>query len=476
VDRSKHVLLVEPAFPIAAKSRNHKDFLPIGLLKIGSLLRGQGADVRLIRGVPKDTEELASLREFAPNAVWVTSLFTYWAHHVRSAVHFYKSEFPSAHVVVGGIYASLRPIDEVQAFTGCDEVVRGVIADAEECLPAYDLAECTNSHPIDYQILHASRGCPRGCEFCGTWIAEPEFIPRQTIKEYIHKKKVVFYDNNLLLNPHIETLLTELAELRQAGQLTWCESQSGFDGRVLLEQPHLAKQIRRAGFRYPRIAWDWRYSNRVKIGKQVQLLLDAGYSAKDIYVFMIYNWKIPFDEMELKRIQCWDWHVQIADCRFRPLDQLVDEYRPVVGRDANYFISRDTGWTDARVRQFRKNVREQNICVRHGLQLYSRQLEQQRVDETTAARLKQLVSLEEKERLCEATGIDYWYPGSQRSPSPPPSCDELQQLSIPPGGLHDAAKHVGRQDRSNRILSKGPSRHQSGKKRPTESQRPSVGP
>ena len=28
------ILLVEPAFPIPPKSKNHKDFLPIGLLKL----------------------------------------------------------------------------------------------------------------------------------------------------------------------------------------------------------------------------------------------------------------------------------------------------------------------------------------------------------------------------------------------------------------------------------------------------------
>ena len=37
-DDVKSVLLVEPNFPIPAKSRNHKNFLPIGLLKIAARL------------------------------------------------------------------------------------------------------------------------------------------------------------------------------------------------------------------------------------------------------------------------------------------------------------------------------------------------------------------------------------------------------------------------------------------------------
>jgi len=79
-----------------------------------------------------------------------------------------------------------------------------------------------------------------------------------------------------------------------------------------------------AGFRYPRIAWDWGYDQNGFIEKQIQVLLRAGYKSRDIFVFMLYNHQIPFEEMEKKRIQCWKWQVQIADCRFRPLNQLVE--------------------------------------------------------------------------------------------------------------------------------------------------------
>ena len=48
-DDIKKVLLVEPNFPIPAKSRNHSNFLPIGLLKIASYLRSKSIEVKLIR-------------------------------------------------------------------------------------------------------------------------------------------------------------------------------------------------------------------------------------------------------------------------------------------------------------------------------------------------------------------------------------------------------------------------------------------
>lgn len=411
-------LLVEPEFPIAAKSSNHKDFLPVGLLKIASYLRAQGDEVRLVRGLPHNEAGAQSIRAYAPERLWVTSLFTYWASYVREVVQAYRILLPDAEIFVGGIYASLRPEQEVREYTGCDVVMQGVIEEAEDFVPAYDLAEALNSHPIDFQIVHASRGCPRECPFCGTWVVEPSFIPRRSIKDLVHKPKLVFYDNNLLLNPFIEDILHELAELKRQGRIVWCESQSGFDGRVLVSNPRLAERIKQAGFRHPRIAWDWGYADHRDVYRQVELLLNAGYKAKDIYVFMLYNWELPFAEMEQKRVKCWEWQVQISDCRYRPLDQLVDHYKTRRGIEPDYFICTDAGWTDSEVRQFRRNVREQNICVRHGLPLYSRAMERKQIDRETVVRLKQLGTLSEKILFCERSGMDYWDPSASRAPHP----------------------------------------------------------
>lgn len=413
----KRVLLVEPAFPIASKSRNHKNFLPVGLLKIASYLRHKGVEVQLVRGTSSQTADSGWLCEFDPDEVWVTSLFTYWAPYVRDTVQFYKEQLPDARVVVGGIYASLFPREEVRRYTGCDEVYQGIMPEAEDCLPAYDLVDGGNPQQLDYQIVHASRGCPRRCSFCGTWIVEPEFNFRSSVKDLIRFKKVVFYDNNLLANPHIEKILSELTQLRDQGKLTWCESQSGFDGRILLTRPHLAKMLREAGFRYPRIAWDWSYSEYPSVEQQVRLLRDAGYPSKDIYVFILYNWDIPFDEVERKRLKCWEWQVQIADCRFRPLTQLHDNYNPCkIGQsEEDYYIHRPGGWSDALVKQFRKNVRQQNICVRHGFPFYSKALERKSFD---AGMVRQIKGMDTGERLylLKSLGVDFWLPSQTRYP------------------------------------------------------------
>ena len=53
----KNVLLVEPDFPIPNKSRNHSNFLPIGLLKIASYLRNKSINIKLIRFEEKEDED-----------------------------------------------------------------------------------------------------------------------------------------------------------------------------------------------------------------------------------------------------------------------------------------------------------------------------------------------------------------------------------------------------------------------------------
>jgi hypothetical protein len=401
----KSYLLVEPKFPIPTKSKNHKDFLPIGLLKLATMLDEKGHEVQIVRG-NMPIEEL----EIRPDKVWVTSLFTYWSKYVKESVSYYTKCYPSAKIVVGGIYASLMP-EHCKEYTGCDEVFIGVHPEAENVIPNYDLLPEPNH--IDFQIIHATRGCSRRCKFCGTWKIEPEFKAKETILPEIKMRKLVFYDNNLLYHPGVENILQELIELKKQKKLLWCEAQSGFDGRVLLEKPHLGKMIKQAGFRTPRIAWDWGYDQRKSIRKQLNVLNKAGYKSKDLEVFVLYNWEIPFEEMERKRIQCYKWGVQIADCRYRPLDQTFDEYNPrKVGQtEDEYYIHTAAGWSDALVKQYRRNIRRTNICIRHGFPFHSSAFERKQLETKHAKKLKSLRTIREKERYLRENRIKYWFPG-----------------------------------------------------------------
>lgn len=424
----KSVLLIEPDFPIPNKSRNHSNFLPIGLLKIASYLREKKSiDVKLIRFEEKETEDYyQTVLDFkndnpnnnCPDLIFVTSIFTYWSKHVIRAVLHYKNKYPNAKVIVGGIYASLMP-EHCLSNTHCDEIIMGPIPEVEKCPPAYDLVD------VDYQIIHTSRGCIRKCGFCGTYIIEPVWDCKSTIKEEIEEnqkrqyehnkkplKKIIFYDNNLLANENIENILEELIELKKEKKITYVESQSGFDGRILRKKPHLAKMLKDAGFKNPKIAWDYGIIQAPKIKEQIDLLIEAGFNAKEISIFMIYNYEIPYEEMEKKRQKCAEWKVQITDCRYRPLDAEDDNYSSYKKKQGpqDYHIHEENGWTDVKVRKFRRNIRRHNICIRHEMEYHSTILERKRDIPKEEAKIYQRMSYDKIKKDYSDLIPDAWNP------------------------------------------------------------------
>ena len=383
----KRVLLIDPAFPIANKSRNHKDLLPVGLLKISTYLKSRNIETLLIR--LNDNENFDEfIFDFNPNLVLVTSVFTYWFKEVEDAVNYSKRILPRVPVIVGGILASL--LTEVcNEKLDCDYVQKGVVDCAEHLKPDYSLLE-NNGEDINFQIIHSSRGCERRCKFCGVNEIEPNLKGFPSIEKEIIRKNLVFYDNNLLRNPHVEELLNELIRLRGEKKITKCESQSGFDGRVLRKKPKLAKLLKEANFKDPKIAWDGPFRQNKKRKEEIDVLVDAGYTPKEIAVFMLYNHELKYNELEKKRAICFEWGVQISDCRFRPLDRLTDGYNPhkkTQERDEYYIHD---NWTDQEVRQFRRNVRRHNICIRHNMSYHSRKAEIKKISKEDSMKIRSL--------------------------------------------------------------------------------------
>lgn len=345
------ILLVEPDFPLAVKSKNHSHFLPVGLLKIGSYHKERGDKVELVRGLKRCG--------FRPDRILITSLFTYWSQYVHEAAEFYHKAYPSAQIEIGGIYASLMPND-CKKRSPFARVRRGLYrrGAAEKLDVDYSLLP----EDLDYQIIHTSRGCTRRCTFCGTWRIEPEFTSVESVLPLIKKRKLVFYDNNLLANPHIDKILKELREYRtEKGHTLRCESQSGFDLDLLTEER--AQLLKEAHFVSPRIAWDGRYKSWAKVKRAIGLLEEAGYKRKEIYIFMIYNFDLSYKEMKRKLEACRRWGVRVIDCRYRPLNRTEDNYRPGPKPQgpSDYYIHEE--WTDSQVRRFRRAVRRQNIAV-----------------------------------------------------------------------------------------------------------------
>jgi len=422
-----HYLLIEPEFPISTKSKNHKNFLPIGLLKIAAMLENQGHIVLLVRGnrslldlfvVNHEINSISKKKkkqklDYKPDEIWITSLFTYWINDVKKSVTHYKTMFPDSTIVVGGIAASLFGEEKTKELTSCDRIHVGVIPDAEN-ISTKKMKETYKKFlgEIDFQIMHTQRGCFRRCKFCGTWKIEPIEINEKTIKEKIFKRNLVFYDNNFLRNPFIHNILDELIELKKKRKIGWCESQSGFDGRLIIKDPYLVGKLKLAGFRNIRIAWDDSYKSADSIKKQINILTKGkrSFARKELEIFMLYNWDIGFNEMEKKRVKCFEWGVQISDCRFRPLDQAFDNYNPrKLGQTNNdYYIH--SNWNDFLVKQFRRNVRRHNICVRRELDFYCKLFERKSVPKETFQIYQKLKIKEEKRIFFNKNNLRYWDP------------------------------------------------------------------
>ncbi|VVB86334.1 Uncharacterised protein [uncultured archaeon] len=390
---NQKILIVQPKFPTPSKSINHKDFLPIPLLKIASYHRSLGDEPYLVHG-KVDVD-------FNPDLIYVTSLFTYWQKEFWDTVKFYRNKFSDTTINVGGIYVSLF-FENSEFQKKCNEFnvtpFKGTVEAFEKSQPDYSLVE------VDYQIIHASRGCKRHCPFCGVWKIEPEFVPKESIKTEIVKNKLVFYDNNLLANPFIEKILKELSELKIEGRVVYSESQSGFDGRLLTLK--VAKLLKKARFINPRLAWDGPFTEWNKIETQIKILNEAGYKSKEISIFMIFNWEYNFYEMELKRKKCYEWNAQIADCRNRPLTQEFDNYNGRIDQTSkDYYIHESKGWSDLMVKKFRKNVRRQNICIRNGHAFHSSKLERKRVPKSDYSNIISMPKNDIKKILPDA-----WWP------------------------------------------------------------------
>ena len=161
-------------------------------------------------------------------------------------------------------------------------------------------------------------------------------------------------------------MLHELIRLRSEKKITRCESQSGFDGRMLHKNHDLAKLLKKANFKDPKIAWDGPFKSYKRREREIEILESGGYQRKEIAVFMLYNHDLAYEELEKKRAKCFEWGVQVSDCRYRPLNWFKEDgYNPHKRsqKPGEYYIHEN--WSDEEVRQFRRNVRRHNICIRH---------------------------------------------------------------------------------------------------------------
>ena len=152
-------------------------------------------------------------------------------------------------------------------------------------------------------------------------------------------------DMNLLCKPEALPIIKELGQKRVNGKVVHYELVCGIDFRFLT--PEIARALKASRFRNIRLAWDWFYKDQLRIKDAVEMLMKAGYKPRDIMVFMLCNWKIPYSECLNKLDLLKVWNVQVCDCYF---DNQIKNIQPVY-------------WSKPEIDDFNRRCRKHNQLV-----------------------------------------------------------------------------------------------------------------
>lgn len=195
------------------------------------------------------------------------------------------------------------------------------------------------------QYIRITEGCPNQCPYC----YEPEELKFFGIPEIV-RNDVKILDMNLLAKPEALAIIIELGSLKVNEKVVYYELICGIDYRFLTQE--IADALHENGFKNIRLAWDWGFNTQLKIKDAVEKLIKSGYNSKDLMVFMICNWKIPYEENLRKMDVCKVWRVKIHDAYFD--NQLSPNFIPI-------------HWTLEQMKDFRKKTRKHNQLVNFGI-------------------------------------------------------------------------------------------------------------
>ena len=200
-----------------------------------------------------------------------------------------------------------------------------------------------NKYNDSEQWVRLSSGCPNNCPFC----YEPE-EPALYDCPQIVRNQVKIMDMNFLAYRGRPITFEFLRRQRVGGKVVYYELVCGIDWRYLTLE--IGRSLKRSRFINIRLAWDFGFNNQTKIKRALQMLEKAGYASRDITIFIICNWKIPYSENCEKLDLCKVWRVKVADCYFD--NQLSPLIAPI-------------NWTDREIKRFRAKVRRHNHLVRY---------------------------------------------------------------------------------------------------------------
>jgi radical SAM superfamily enzyme YgiQ (UPF0313 family) len=287
---------------------------PIGLLYMGSVLRQNDMEIKLIDcmqvvegkrkadgrapfvkektlnppalmnirkrfkryGISREMLMAEFSRIESPDLILITSIMTYWYPGVKETLSSARRAFPSSKIIVGGIYPSLCPDHASHTLTKADLVVTNMETEKFYCFveetlngtfsykpslydldnipyPCYDLYDS-----IPFVPLLTSFGCMYRCTYCATPYMHPNIVrrrPESVVGEIKHWQalgvsRFVLYDDNFLYRSE----LYARPLLKQIATLPFpvdIYNPNALNGALIDDE--LALLLREAGFKEVRI-------------------------------------------------------------------------------------------------------------------------------------------------------------------------------------------------------------------------------
>ncbi len=289
----KSVLLVKPSY--------YSRYPPVALMKFSTYFKSKGWKVKYVEGCVRDPG-------FYPEKIFITSLYTYEWFAVHEACSFYRTKYPLSNVVVGGVYATLMP-DRLRVLNV--DIHSGQFAELNNV--SFDYSICPK---WTRSLVSASRGCIRSCSFCAVKYLEPKFECVPTIHNQIKATHagIVVWDNNFLGSPYRDDILLEIAE--SGKEVDFCQ---GLDIRLVDDV--FLRHVRHLKFQMLRFAYDLR-GIRNTVAGQVSRLIQVGTRPRDIFFYVLYNFK-DSPELFLAKIQdVLDLGCVAYPMRYEPLNSL----------------------------------------------------------------------------------------------------------------------------------------------------------
>ncbi len=364
---------------------------PLGLLRLGALLRARGYEIALLdaldpfhpelpqrpkrkaygtghyfrQKIPKPWPLADVPRNFAryglppnlflkelkrlgkPQVFVVTSLMTYWYPGVVEAVRLLRRLYPDVPVLVGGIYVTLCPehaqkiLPEAEVIPGgLERVLKAVekraIPSGSRALHPYPAFDLYRSLP--YVVIASSFGCPFRCRYCASRLLNPSFSqrpPKEVVAEitFWHErfgvKDFAFYDDALLVNfeRHLAVILEEILRL---GLKVRFHTPNAL--HVRLVRKDVARLLRQAGFVTIRFGFETANPERHR-------QLDGKVEAEELAQTLAYMREAGFERAQLGVYLLWGLPEQdfsevlssaafVSSCRGTPY---LAEYSPIPG-------------------------------------------------------------------------------------------------------------------------------------------------